>query len=244
MVIQKCKTWKIAWHYLCQERIKTHFVHTIGFGQKICSGPKQWKPEKNIKIVVSEEIAQNQKWHSFLQKVFWHVRKVGFTNCVFWKAVLFWKLYFYSVFSKTQQLQEKAVCWKDRNFMKTSGLSLNMPKRFFVCLFSGFNVIFVCLLCIWQSCKSVKSVCFFPSLGGFVGWLILVYLGLEGLVFCGSCFCFLWFTFCFCSVLLCFCFVVGLFLVLLLFCFCFFPSFFGEGLRVRWGGPKGYLTWP
>ena len=26
-------------------------------------------------------------------------------------------------------------------------------------------------------------------------------------------------------------------------CFCFFFSFF-EGLRVRWGGPLGHLTWP
>ena len=33
------------------------------------------------------------------------------------------------------------------------------------------------------------------------------------------------------------------------FCFCFlffvlFFLFFLEGLRVRWGGPKGHLTWP
>ena len=31
--------------------------------------------------------------------------------------------------------------------------------------------------------------------------------------------------------------------VFLLF-FCVFLCFFLEGLRVRWGGPKGHLTWP
>ena len=36
------------------------FVHTICFGQHFF-GPKQCKPGKTIKIVVSAEIAQNQK---------------------------------------------------------------------------------------------------------------------------------------------------------------------------------------
>ena len=54
------------------------FVHTICFGQKFF-GPKQCKPGKTIKIVVSAEIAQNQKWHLFLEKgVFWHGWKSGF----------------------------------------------------------------------------------------------------------------------------------------------------------------------
>ena len=34
----------------------------------------------------------------------------------------------------------------------------------------------------------------------------------------------------------CFCFVFVLFVYFLFFCL--------EGLRVRWGGPKGHLTWP
>ena len=37
------------------------FVHTICFGQKNFFGPKQCKPGKTIKIVVSAEIAQKQK---------------------------------------------------------------------------------------------------------------------------------------------------------------------------------------
>ena len=87
----------------------------------------------------------------------------------------------------------------------------------------------------------VLKMLVFPSLGGaFVGWLILVYLGLEGsggFVFLVLVFFFVLLLFLFC--LLCFCFVVGLFWVLvlvLLFCyfFCFFCFFvFLEGLRVR-----------
>ena len=37
------------------------FVHTICFGPKNIFGPKQCKPGNTIKIVVSAEIAQNQK---------------------------------------------------------------------------------------------------------------------------------------------------------------------------------------
>ena len=40
----------------------------------------------------------------------------------------------------------------------------------------------------------VLNACFFPSLGAFVGWLILVYFGLEGL----GVFVFLVFVFRFC----------------------------------------------
>ena len=70
---------KIDWHYLCQEGRKTRiFVHTICFGQK-SFGPKECKPGKTIKIVVSAEIAQNQKWQIFLEKgVFWHGWESGF----------------------------------------------------------------------------------------------------------------------------------------------------------------------
>ena len=45
--------------------------------------------------------------------------------------------------------------------------------------------------------------------------------------------------FCFCFVSACFVLVVGF---CLLFCFCF--CFIWKGLRVKWGGPLGHLTWP
>ena len=69
----------------------------------------------------------------------------------------------------------------------------------------------------------VLNVLVFSPFFGFVGWLILVYLGLEGLgVFVVLVFVFFLFRFCF--VLLRF--VVGLFLVLFWFCFCCFPCFY------------------
>ena len=71
---------KIAWHYLCQEgRKNAHFRAHYLFWPKFFFGPKQCKPGKTIKIVVSAEIAQNQKWHLFFEKgVFWHGWKSGF----------------------------------------------------------------------------------------------------------------------------------------------------------------------
>ena len=77
---------KIAWHHLCQEGRKTRiFVCTICFGQNFF-GPKQCKPGKTIKIVVSADIAQNPKWHLLFEKgVFDMGEQVGFTNCVFEK---------------------------------------------------------------------------------------------------------------------------------------------------------------
>ena len=92
---------KIGWHYLCQEGRKTRiFVHTICFGQKFF-GPKQCKPGKTIKIVVSAEIAQKQKWHLFFWKrCFLTWVKKWVLQTVFLKSCVSWKHYFYSVFSK------------------------------------------------------------------------------------------------------------------------------------------------
>ena len=83
---------KIAWHYLCQEgRKNAHFRAHYLFWPKIFLGPKQRKSGKTIKIVVSAEIAQNQKWHLFFEKgVFFKMgEKVGFTSCVFEKLCFF-----------------------------------------------------------------------------------------------------------------------------------------------------------
>ena len=69
-----------------------------------------------------------------------------------------------------------------------------------------------------MSCKRVKNVCF-PSFLAFVGRLILVYLGLEGLgVFLVLVFGFSFVQVLFCLFWFCFCFVVG---VVLFYCFCF-----------------------
>ena len=54
-------------------------VHTICFGPKFFWAQNSANQEKTIKIVVSAEIAQNQKWYFLLKKVFfWHGWKNGF----------------------------------------------------------------------------------------------------------------------------------------------------------------------
>ena len=149
--------------------------------------------------------------------------------------------------------------------------------------------------------KVLKMLVFPSFFGFFLGWLIVVHLGLEGLgvfvflVFVFVCFVLLLFLSCllcswFCGWMFLFCFFclfvffwlfcffcfvffggfkghvrwpegpphlalnppyficfVFLFLFFFVFLFVFFVSllfFFLEGLRVRWGGPKGHLTWP
>ena len=137
----------------------------------------------------------------------------------------FWKHYFYSVFSNAQLFKSKnGMLKKTENLWKIVGCFWTWQNGvFWVCFFWGFNVIVVCLWCVWHSSRSVKNACFFfPVLGAFVGGLILDYFGFGRFrCFCVSCVCFcfivlLLFLFC----LLCFCFVVGLFWCWFLLCFC------------------------
>ena len=153
--------------------------------------------------------------------------------------------------------------------MKNSGLFLNMAKWCFLGLFFfwGFNVIVVCFWCVWHSSRSVKNACFSQFFGLLWGGFFLFIFGFGRFrCFCVSCVCFC-FLCCFCFCFVCFVFVLLLdcFLVLVLvlllflfFCFSFVFLFlffvfvfdfccfvfFLEGLRVKWGGPKGHLTWP
>ena len=88
-------------------------------------------------------------------------------------------------------------------------------------VFLGFNIKKVCFWCVWHCFKSVKNACFFPNFGAFLGWLIIVNLGLEGL----GVFVFLVFVFLCCFV----CFVIGFVVVLffvLFFSFVFFVFLF------------------
>ena len=114
--------------------------------------------------------------------------------------------------------------------------------QFFGLFWGGFVV----LICVW---KVWVFLCFLF----LVFFLVLVlFLFVCFVLFCGWMLLFLFlffflFIFCFTSLgpkpslFFGFCFY-------LFFC-CFFVSFFCfcfclEGLRVRWGGPKGHLTWP
>ena len=120
-------------------------------------GPKQCKPGNATKIVVSAEIAQNKKWHLFLKKVFLTWLKNWVLLTVFLKSCVFWKHYFYSVFSKTQLFKkQKLHVEKNRKSMKNSGLFLNMA--FLGVVFWGFTVIVVSFWCVWHSSKSVKCL--------------------------------------------------------------------------------------
>ena len=127
---------------------------------------------------------------------------------VFLKSCIFSENTIFMVFSAKHSLSKNKIeCWKNRNFMKNSGLLLNMAKWCFG-FFFRFHVFVVCFWCVWHSSKSVKNVCFSQFWGAFVGWFILACLGLEGL----GVFVFLVFVFLFCVIF------VSVLFALLLFC--------------------------
>ena len=154
------------------------FVHTICFGQNFF-GPKQCKPGKTIKIVVSAEIAQNQKWHLFFENgVFWHGWKRWVLLTVFLKSCALLKTLFLECFQQSTAFQkQKWYVEKTENLWKNSGLFLNMAKWCFLGLFFwGFSVIVVCFWCVWHSSRSVKNACFSQfRFFFFLGWLLLDY---------------------------------------------------------------------
>ena len=84
VAMQKCEKMDFLQNCLTQfvsgrERKNAHFRAHYLFWPKNVLGPKQCKPGKTIKIVVSAEIGQNQKWHLFFEKgVLWHGWKSGF----------------------------------------------------------------------------------------------------------------------------------------------------------------------
>ena len=217
---------KIAWHYLCQEgRKNAHFRAHYPLWPKILFGPKQCKPGKTIKIVVSAEIAQNHKWHLFFEKggfltwvKKWVLLTVFLKSCVFF----FWKHYFKSVFSKTQLFKSKnCMLKKNRKFVKNCGLFWTWAKWCFGGLFFwGFDVIVVFgvfgivpemlkMLVLWGGL-------FFFTLG-LEGLGVFVFLVLVFVFWCCLCFCLV----CFVFVLLLDCFWCW-FLFALVFCFFMF----------------------
>ena len=130
---------KIAWHYLCQEgkksaRFRAHYL----FLAKILLDQDS-KNQENYKNSGFSGNCPKPKWHLCLKK------KAFLTWVKKWVllAVFFWKHYFYSGFSKTQQLQQRSYMLKNRPFMKNSGLFLNMARRCF-CLF-----FFQALMLLW-----------------------------------------------------------------------------------------------
>ena len=100
VVIQKCeksKKWIFSKNWLTLVCVgkgeKRAFSCTLSVMAKIFLCPKQCKPENTIKIGVSAEIGQNQKWHLFLKKVFltwlknWILLTVFLKSCAFLKTL-------------------------------------------------------------------------------------------------------------------------------------------------------------
>ena len=237
--------------YLSGREKKRAFSCTLSVLAKKCFGPKQCKLGNTINIVVSAEIAQNQKWHLFWKEVFFDMgEKVGFTNCVFEKlcvcVFLFWKHCFYSVFREHSSCNTNTVCkQKPENWWKIVGCFWTWQKGVF-CFFVFFQALMSLCFLSGKVARVLKSL-FFQVFWGFVGWLLLVCLGLEGWVF--LCFLLLLFflvVFFFCLFALLCCGWMLLFLFLLfffffLFLFSFFVCFF---VLCFFGGFKGQVRWP
>ena len=102
--------------------------------------------------------------------------------------------------------------------MKNSGLFLNMAKGcFFVCFF--FQALMSLCFLSGKVARVLKMLVFFPSFLGFVGWLLLVYLGLEGLGV------FVFLVFAFLLLLFFLALVLFLFVCFVLFCWILFLFF-------------------
>ena len=141
-----------------------------------------------------------------------------------------WNPYFYCVF------------WVRAFWAKVSkkGNFEKPPKKRKI-LTDNWKAIFWCFCCFFLGLPFFSFFCFFVwfcfvCLFFFFAFLVCFVGGFKGQVrwpkgpphlalnppYFFFCFCFLFFV----------CF------------FLFFFCFFLEGLRVRWGGPKGHLTWP
>ena len=83
------------------------------------------------------------------------VEKVGFTNCVFEKLCFPENTIFIVFSAKHSFSKTKTVCWKNRKFMKNSGLFLNIAKWCFVGLFFEVLILkglFLVCLALLQKC--------------------------------------------------------------------------------------------
>ena len=175
VVIQECeksKKWILSKNcltlFVSGWEKNAHFRAHYLFWLKLFFGPKQCKAGNTIKIGFSAEIAEKTKNDTcFGRRCFLTWLKKWVLLTVFLKSCVFLKTLFYSVFSSHSFSKTKPVCWKNRKFMKNSGLFLNMAKW---CLlgwfFWGFNIIMVCFWCVWHCFKSVENACF-PIFGGF-----------------------------------------------------------------------------
>ena len=236
---------------------KRAFSCTLSVLAKKFFGPKQCKPGKTIKNSGFSGNCPKAKMTPFFGKrcfLTWVKKWVLLT--VFLKSCVSWKHNFYSVFSKNTAFQkQKLYVEKNRKFMKNSGLFLSMANGVFWVWFFWGLILKRFVFGVSGIVSKVLKMLVFPNFLGFSGvacycssgfgrfrcfcvfLCLFFFVVLLLFLFCLLCywFCFLFcFLFCFFSLVF-FCFFV---------CFVFFCFVFLEGLRVRWGGPKGHLTWP
>ena len=162
---------KIAWHYLCQEGRKTRiFVHTICFGQNFF-WTKTVQTRKNYKNSGLSGNCPKPKMTPFLWKrcFFDMGEKVGFTNCVFEKLCFTENTIFIVFSAKHSFSKAKMVCWKNRKFMKNSGLFLNMAKWCFLGLFFQVLVLLRFIFGVFGIVPVLKMLVFFLKFLGFCG---------------------------------------------------------------------------
>ena len=224
---------------------KRAFSCTLSVLAKIFLDQNSAKQETLLKLGFQRKLQKSKNDTFFWKRVFLTWLKKWVLLIVFLKSCVSWKHYFYSVFSKTQFLQKQKLYVEKTEIYENSGLFFNMAKWCFwgVCFFWGFNItrfVFGVSGIVW---KVLKNACFFfPSFfGGCSGVAHCCSSGFGRFrCFCVSCVCFSFLCcLCFCFV----CFVLGF--VFGCCCFVFFVVFLLlEGLRVRWGGPKGHRTWP
>ena len=156
---------KIAWHHLCQEgRKNAHFRAHYLFWPMFFLDQNSVKQEKLYKNRGFSGNCPKPKMTPFLWKrcFFDMVEKVGFTNCVFEKLCFPENTIFIVFSAKHSFSKTKTVCWKNRKFMKNSGLFLKHGKMVFfggVC-FLEVLILKVCFWCVWYCFKSVKNACF------------------------------------------------------------------------------------
>ena len=141
---------KIGKYYLCSEGTKrcTFSLQLSVFGKWSFFGAHSKSPN-TTKIGVSAGTGENPKWHFWLQKChFGFSLEKGFYYLWYLKAVLCWKHYFHSVFSKAQLCRHEIMQLEQKQkFTKNWGCLPKCTKvffgMFFFLLFGGF--VFCCL---------------------------------------------------------------------------------------------------
>ena len=121
------------------------------------------KSPNTTKIGVSAGTGENPKWHFWLQK--WHFGfslEKGFYYLWYLKAVLCWKHYFYSVFSKTQlSRHERMQLEQKQKFTKNRGCLPKCKKVFFDFFFAFWWFcfllpVFLFLCCVKRPRKAIS----------------------------------------------------------------------------------------